>query len=62
MQAHPIVLGDQVVGHVGELEEGMEPGGGGCLGYLAPQETLLGPLQDVGFTQEVLPGGVGAPQ
>ena len=32
------------------------------LGYLAPQETLLGPLQDVGFTQEVLPGGVGAPQ
>ena len=41
MQAHPIVLRDQVVGHVGELEEGMEPGGGGRLGDLAPHQAPL---------------------
>ena len=34
-------LGHLVLGHVGELEEGVEPGGGGRLGHLAPHQVVL---------------------
>ena len=35
MEAHPVVLGDEMVGHIGELEERMQPGGRGCLWHLS---------------------------
>ena len=30
-----------IVWHMGHGEEGVEPGGGCCLGYLAPHQTML---------------------
>ena len=34
VEAHPVVLRDQMVWHICKLEEGMKPGGGSCFWHL----------------------------
>ena len=35
MEAHPVVLGDEMVGHIRQLEERVQPGGGGSFWHLS---------------------------
>ena len=41
MQAHAVVLGDLVVGHPGQVQEGVQPGGRGRLGHLVKDDSQV---------------------